>query len=111
MKYIMKVKIPNAHGNEVMKDPEFGTKMKRVLDEVKAEEAYFTTIDGCRGSFIVVNMSDSTQMPLLAEPFYLWLNADVDFIPVMTAKELSQAAPTIESAAKKYATFQRGNEA
>jgi len=105
MKYIMKVKIPNPHGNTLIKDPQFGTKMKQILDEVKAEQAYFTTIDGCRGAYVVVNMTDAKQIPQIAEPFYLWLNADIDFIPVMTPQDLGSAGPDIEAAARKYANF------
>lgn len=105
MKYILRVKIPNAHGNELIKDPEFGTKMKRVLDEVKAETAYFTTIDGCRGGFIVVNMNDAADIPKIAEPFYLWLNADVDFLPVMTPQDLGRAEPIFQEVARKFANF------
>ena len=66
MKYILKVKIPNPYGNELLKNPQFGMKMKEVLEEVKAEAAYFTTIDGCRGGYVVVNMNDASEIPAIA---------------------------------------------
>jgi hypothetical protein len=103
MKYIMKVQIPNPYGNELLKDPQFGTKMQKVLQEVKAESAYFTTIDGCRGGYVIVNMNDASEIPRIAEPFFLWLNANIDFIPVMTPQDLGKAAPAIEEAARKWA--------
>jgi hypothetical protein len=103
MKYIMRMKIPNPHGNELLRDPQFGTKMKQALDEVKAETAYFTTIDGCRGGFVVVNMNDGSEMAKIAEPFFLWLDAEIDFLPVMTPQDLGKAGPVIEAAAKRWA--------
>ena len=103
MKYILKVKIPNPYGNELLKNPQFGMKMKEVLEEVKAEAAYFTTIDGCRGGYVVVNMNDASEIPAIAEPFFLWLNADIEFVPVMTPQDLGKAGPSIEAAAKKWA--------
>jgi hypothetical protein len=103
MKYIMKVQIPNPYGNELLKDPQFGTKMQKLLEEVKAESAYFTTIDGCRGGYVIVNMNDASEIPRIAEPFFLWLNANIDFIPVMTPQDLAKAAPAIEEAARKWA--------
>ena len=103
MKYILKVKIPNPYGNELLKNPQFGMKMKEVLEEVKAEAAYFTTIDGCRGGYVVVNMNDASEIPAIAEPFFLWLNADIEFVPVMTPQDLAKAGPSIEAAAKKWA--------
>jgi hypothetical protein len=103
MKFIMKVQIPNPYGNELLKDPQFGAKMQKVLEEVKAESAYFTTIDGCRGGYVIVNMNDASEIPRIAEPFFLWLNANIDFIPVMTPQDLGKAGPAIEEAARKWA--------
>lgn len=103
MKYIVKVRIPNEPGNEQIRDPQFGMKMKQVLEEVKAEQAYFTTVDGYRGGYIVVNVTDASQLPQIAEPFFLWLSARVDFIPVMTPQDLGNATQGIQNAVKEYA--------
>jgi len=76
--------------------------MHDVLKEIRAGTAYFTTVDGHRGGYIVVNMKDASQMPAIAEPFFLWFNATVDFMPVMLAKDLEKAGPSIEAAVKKW---------
>lgn len=102
MKYIVKVKFPNDPGNELVKDSQFGMKMKQLLDDVKAESAYFATIDGCRGCYVVVNVNDSSQMVQIAEPFFLWLNASVEYIPVMTPTDLNNASSYFESAIQKW---------
>jgi len=102
MKYIMKVSFPTEVGNLRIKDPQFGAKMKDVLAEIKAEAAYFGTICGERGGYIVVNIENASQMPAIAEPFFLWLQADVNFIPVMTPEDLGKAGPGIEAAVKKW---------
>jgi hypothetical protein len=102
MKYIMKVRIPNEYGNEKIRDPKFGLKMKEILAEVKTEAAYFTTIGGCRGCYAVVNMDDASQIPAIAEPFFSWLHADIDFLPVMTIEDLGKAGHAIEAANKKW---------
>jgi hypothetical protein len=41
-------------------------------------------------------------MTAIAEPFFLWLGADVDFIPVMTLDDLGKGAGSIEAAVKKW---------
>jgi hypothetical protein len=102
MKYIMKVRIPNEFGNDLLKDPMFGKKMQDLLAEVKAEAAYFTTVNGSRGGYVVVNFDDASQIPGIAEPFFAWLKADINFIPVMTPQDLGKAAPSIEAAFKKW---------
>ncbi|HLP71640.1 MAG TPA: hypothetical protein VK155_01980 [Bacteroidales bacterium] len=102
MKYLMRVKMSKDSGNSSLMDPDFGKKMREVLTEVKAENAYFTTIDGCRGGYIVVNIDNPSQMPAISEPFFLWLNAEIDFYPVMSPDDLEKAAPAIEKAVKKW---------
>jgi hypothetical protein len=102
MRYIMKVRIGQDRGNEVLRDPQFGHKMNDLLSEIKAEAAYFTTIDGQRGAYIVVNMNDASELPAVAEPFFLWLDADIDWIPVMKPEDLGKAGPSIGAAVKKW---------
>lgn len=102
MKYILKVRIPNETGNVRIKDPQFGMKVQEILKEVKAEAAYFATICGTRGCYVVVNLTDASQIPAVAEPFFLWLGAEVDVLPVMTIEDLGKAGPAMESAVKKW---------
>jgi len=102
MKYIMKVRMSIEKGNEALKDPQFGHKMSELLGEIKAEAAYFTTICGQRGAFIVVNLNDASEMPAVAEPFFLWLNAEIDWYPVMKPEDLGKAGPAIGAAVKKW---------
>jgi hypothetical protein len=103
MKYIMKVKMASGEsGNDLLRDPLFGKKMQEALAEIKAEAAYFTTIGGSRGAYIIVNMDDASQIPALAEPFFIWLKAEIDWCPVMTPEDLAKAGPSIAAAFKKW---------
>lgn len=65
--------------------------IKRILDEIKPEAAYFTSQDGHRGGIIVVDLDKASDIPRLAEPFFLELNAEVELHPVMTPEDLAQA--------------------
>jgi hypothetical protein len=102
MKYIMKVRFPMERGNQALSDSQFGHKMNDLLAEIKAEAAYFTTICGQRGAYIIVNMNDASEIPAIAEPFFLWLNADVEFFPAMRPEDLAKAGPSIGAAAQKW---------
>ena len=102
MKYIMKLRIPVERGNEATADPAFGEKMAALLSEIKAEAAYFTTVNGERGGYIVVNMDDASEMPAKAEPFFAWLNAAVEAVPVMRMEDLAKAGPSIGAAFQKW---------
>ncbi len=102
MRYIMKVRIPIEKGNAEIRDAKFGEKMSKLLSEIKAEAAYFSTINGQRGGYIVVNTDDPSGIPALAEPFFIWLNADVEWFPVMKIEDLQKAGPSIGAAVQKW---------
>ena len=102
MRFIMKLEIPTESGNEAISDPKFGQKMQALLKKVGAEAAYFTTVRGQRGGYVVFNMEDASQIPAIAEPFFLWLNAKVEFLPVMMPEDLGKAGPSIGAAVKKW---------
>jgi hypothetical protein len=102
MKYIMKVRIPNETRNEKIRDPKFGMKMKDILTEVKVEAVYFTTISGYRGCYAVVNMDDASQIPAIAEPFFIWLYAETEFLPVMTIDDLAKGGPAVQTVNNKW---------
>ncbi len=91
-----------AKGNEALKDPQFGQKMHELLADIKAESAYFTTICGQRADFIIVNINVPSEIPAISEPFFLWLEADIDYLPVMTPEDLAKAGPAIDAAVKKW---------
>lgn len=43
----------------------------------KPEAAYFTEMDGRRTGIIIVDVKDPSQIPALAEPYFLAVNAEV----------------------------------
>lgn len=89
-------------GNAVIKDGSLGPTLQSILEELKPEAAYFSTVDGCRGGYLVVNMDDASQIPAVAEPLFLAFGATIEIDPVMTSEDLANAIPAIEQAAQKY---------
>jgi len=102
MRFLLKVSIPVEAGNAAIKSGSIPKKLQAILTELKPEAAYFAADGGCRGGFIVVDIRDASQIPAVAEPFFLAFNATVEFLPVMTPEDLMKAGPAIEQAVKKY---------
>ncbi len=90
MKILMNVKIPHQQFNAATKDGSVGKKLKSILDAIKPEAVYFTEQSGQRGAVLVVNIKDSSQIPSLAEPWFLTFEADVEFRIAMTPGELQK---------------------
>ena len=73
-----------------------------ILAEQKPDAVYFYADDGKRTGLLVVNMKDTSQIPAIAEPWFLAFNASVEFHPVMSPEDLAKAGPAIAKAAKNY---------
>ena len=102
MRFLMKWEMPTEAGNAALQDPKFGDKVQTMLKEMKAEAAYFTTLNGHRGGYIVVNMDDASQMVAMAEPVFFGFKAKVEFIPVMLPQDLAKGMPAAAKAIKQW---------
>ncbi len=91
MRMLMHVEIPAEPFNAAVRDGSAGQKIQKMLAEIKPEAAYFSEYDGCRGCTLVVNVNDSSEIPRLAEPFFLTFNAKVRFRVAMTPEDLGRA--------------------
>ena len=91
MRFMITAQMPHAPFNAAVKDGTAGSKLKRILDEIKPEAAYFTEIDGLRCAVVIVDIPDASKIPALAEPWFLTFEANVQFRAVMTPADLEKA--------------------
>ncbi len=77
--------------------------IEKILGDLKPEAAYFLDDYGERTAYIFFHMQDNSEIPKVAEPWMLALDASIEIHPVMSAEDLKKAAPYIEEAVKKYA--------
>jgi len=91
MRFLVSVSFPTGKFDQAIADGSISAKMGKILEETKPEAAYFCTKDGKRGGFLVVNMNDVSEMPRLAEPWFMLFDADVEFTPAMTPADLQKA--------------------
>lgn len=96
----MNVRIPHQTFNAAVKDGTVGSKLNRILEAIKPEAAYFTEHCGQRGAVLVVNMADASNIPALAEPWFLTFQADVEFRIAMTPADLKKAG--LDALGKKW---------
>jgi hypothetical protein len=100
MRFLLKAVVPVEAGNRGVKDGSLGARLKQVMEELKPEAAYFYTEDGKRTSLMVIDLKDASQIPAVAEPFFLGLNAHVELHPIMGPEDLAKAG--LENLAKKW---------
>jgi len=100
MRFVLHVSLPVDKFNQAVRDGTAGHKIDRILEDTKPEAVYFCAKDGNRGGFLIVNMSDASEIPRFAEPWFLYFDATVEFLPTMTPQDLQRAG--LEELAKKW---------
>lgn len=103
MRMLLRVSIPVEAGNAAAKAGTLGSTVERLVADLKPEAAYFYADDhGQRCGSIVFDMQDTSQIPAIAEPWFLAFHAKLSFRPVMNAQDLAKGAPGIAKAVNEH---------
>jgi len=90
MRTMVRFSLPIEKGNQAYDDGALGKTLETLLAKLKPEAAYFCPIGGKRGGMFVFDMADSAQIPVVLEPLFGKLNAEVEISPVMNADDLKK---------------------
>jgi hypothetical protein len=98
---LMNVQFPPEPFNAAVRNGTIGPKIRRILEDIQPEAAFFSEHNGRRGGTFVVNVNSPSDVPALAEPWFLTFNAEVEFRIAMTPEDLSRAG--LDALGKKWA--------
>lgn len=101
MRMIMQVQFPIEPFNTLVKNGSIGAKMRQLLEATKPEHVWFSERNGKRGGTLIVNLEGPSDVPRLAEPWFLTFNADVEFRIAMTPEDLGRSG--LDSMGKTWA--------
>ena len=91
MRMLVHVEFPLEPFNTMVRNGTAGQKIQKILEAIKPEAAYFTEFNGKRGGTLVVNVNNASEVPALAEPFFLTFNAEIRVRIAMTPEDLGKA--------------------
>ena len=100
MRVLMQVTFPHGKFNAAVKDGSIGEKTRKILEDLKPEATYFVEMGGKRTAILIVDLKEPSQIPALAEPWFLTFDADVQFHPSMVPQDLAKAG--LEGIGKKW---------
>jgi|SRR5581483_4742392 len=103
MKFIVRATIPVDAGNDMVRSgPAMQQLIDKVMGDVRPESAYFCVEAGQRTVYLIVNVEKTSELPRVAEPFWLALSCDVEFIPCMSQEDFGEAMGILGPIAAKY---------
>ena len=100
MRMMMLMQFPIEPFNTLVRNGTVGPTMKKILDDIKPEAAYFSEREGKRGCVLIVDVQSASDVPRLAEPWFLSFNAEVEFRVCMLPEDLAKA--NLKALGKKW---------
>ncbi len=90
MRVLLKVSMDTEKANEAIQNGTLPKLIEASLEQIKPEAAYFTSENGQRTAYMVFDMQDSSQMPVISEPFFMHLGAKITYTPVMNYEDVQK---------------------
>jgi hypothetical protein len=88
MRTMMKITVPVAPGNKAIRDGSLPRVIQMTLEKLKPEAAYFGLENGKRTGVVFFELADPSQVPVICEPLFMELDAEIELVPVMSAQDL-----------------------
>ncbi len=107
MRTLMKVSMPVETANVAIQNGTLPKTIESILADLKPEAAYFYAENGKRTGFIVFDMKDSSQIPAVAEPWFLAFDAHIEMYPTMNLEDLKRSTPGMERAVQYARTLRK----
>jgi hypothetical protein len=101
MRFLMRISFPVEAGNAAAKKDGFKV-VDEILRQQRPEAAYFVATGGRRTCIMIIDVPSASDIPRIAEPWFLALHASIEATPAMIAEDLRNAMPAIEQAVRDF---------
>jgi hypothetical protein len=86
--------------NALVRDGTAGEILQKIMADLKPEAVYFTEEDGMRSALLIVDLATASDIPKIAEPFFLNFDAECRLRVVMSPEDLAKAG--LDALGKKW---------
>lgn len=90
MRVLLKAHFDTEKGNQLISSGKMGGLIQDIVDRVHPEAAYFLPDEGERTAFLVFDLEDTSQIPVITEPLFREGNATVSYTPVMNLEDVQK---------------------
>lgn len=95
MRMLLKWELGLEATNEAVRTGTMAEINEVLAASTQPEAAYLGTENGKRTGYIFFDLTDTAQIPVIAEPLFQQLNSTVEFIPVMNVDELQRGLAAV----------------
>ena len=88
MRMMLRISMDVEASNKAIKEGMIQKLVQQTIDLVKPESCYFTADHGKRTAYFFFDMKETSQMPAIAEPWFVHTHAMIESMPVMNPEEL-----------------------
>lgn len=88
MRMLMKVSMDVEAGNKAIAEGTLPKTVMAFVEQNKPEACYFIAEGGKRTALLFFDMKDPSDIPSIAEPFFMNLNAGVTITPAMDLDDM-----------------------
>jgi hypothetical protein len=89
MRMMLKIVLPTETANRAIQDGSL-PRILGALEKLKPEASYFGLDSGMRTAWVVFDMANAADLPVICEPLFMGLDADVECSPVMNRDDLQK---------------------
>ena len=95
MRMLLKYEFGLEAANEAIRTGKIAEINQALAERTQPEAVYSSTENGKRTGYVFFDLSDTAQIPVIAEPLFQQVNATVEFIPVMNVDDLQRGLTTL----------------
>lgn len=100
MRMLLHAMFPTEPFNALVRSGKAGEILQKIMEDIKPEAVYFTEEDGMRSALLVVDLVTASDVPKIAEPFFLNFDAECRLRIVMSPEDLKNAG--LDALGKKW---------
>lgn len=90
MRMYLQVQMEVEATNAAIKDGSMAEIVRSFTEAAKPEGIWFTALNGKRTMITIFDLASPADIPALAEPFFVRLNASFEISPAMSADDLQK---------------------
>ena len=102
MRMLLKAQPDTLSTNPKIKDGSVGEELNSILTDLKPEVVYFYFENGRRTAQMIFDLQDQSELPAIAEPWFLAFGADVMVTPVLDLEDFGKIAPALGEIGQRY---------